>query len=753
MIFRPIEWLAISILIVTPLISACSSSNKSTAGKFDPVVLSMATTLSVAIGDIDGDGDPDQVIGNDGEPGQIYLNDGSGNFSDSGRTFGSAESKIRSVALVDVDADNDLDLMTGTYGSANVLYKNDGAGHFSATVQAAFTSSNTYAVAFADLDGDNDPDLVVGNYLDTDPTTADLANQVFINDGNGLFTDSLLAFTQLKTLAIALGHLNNDNKIDFVVGYEGSPTEVYLNTSTGGGISFAAPIQLALHSSLTAIVPAPPTYTPTIALGDVDGDTLVDIAVGPSYIYINQGNGSFTDDGQIVSGSLTSSVSLVDVDGDDDLDLVAGILGPPDHIFINNGTGQFTDSGQLLGGSLSSITQGVAPGGTATSVLVAGDLNKDGFIDLVAGNYEQVNRVFLNDKTGKFNETPQLLDSSNTHALACTDLDANGTRDLVAGNGGQSNRVYLGDGYGTFTDTLQLIGNDDTRSVAVGDLDGDQFPDIVAGNFAEANQVYVNDGRGHYTEPAAQSIGIAATRAVALADIDNDGDLDLIVGNHGEPDQVFRNDGQNSGVINFVDTAQALGGTGNTSSVVLGDLNNDTYPDLVVAVDGGPNLVYFYDGLATSSTHGDFIDSGQLLDNVSNSNTSSVALGDIDNDGDLDIVFGNELEQPDAVYLNADGLGTFTNTLQTFGQSSTSSLVLGDIDGDGDMDLVTGSYALPDAVYKNDGKGLFSFDFQSLGHANTNAVVLCDVDGDSDLDLMEGNFGQLNWLYKNLTVR
>jgi len=72
-------------------------------------------------------------------------------------------------------------------------------------------------------------------------------------------------------------------------------------------------------------------------------------------------------------------------------------------------------------------------------------------------------------------------------------------------------------------------------------------------------------------------------------------------------------------------------------------------------------------------------------------NTQSVALADIDGDGDLDLVAGNDAGEPNRVYTN-DGSGNFTDSGQMLGSNNTVSVALADIDGDGDLDLVAGNF-------------------------------------------------------------
>ena len=176
----------------------------------------------------------------------------------------------------------------------------------------------------------------------------------------------------------------------------------------------------------------------------MDGDGDLDLVEGnsssePNTVWLNDGDGLFTDSGQTLGSNNTYALALEDVDGDDDLDLVEGNYGTePNTVWFNNGAGIFTDSGQALGGS-------------PTNSVTLGDVDSDGDLDLVAGNYLELNTVWLNSGTGIFTDSGHALGDSfviseyyATQSVTLGDVDDDGDLDLVTGNGGSHpNAIYL----------------------------------------------------------------------------------------------------------------------------------------------------------------------------------------------------------------------------------------------------------------------------------------------------------------------
>ncbi|MCB4822251.1 FG-GAP repeat domain-containing protein [Roseicella aerolata] len=158
----------------------------------------LPAALSLAIGDLDGDGLPDLFLGRASED-QVWFNDGTGRFADSGQRLSGAAGS-RDVALGDVDGDGSLDAVTASSDPGPVVYLNDGAGRLRPGQDIAVGPAEMVGVALADLNGDGALDLFFANYAGF--------NQVWYNDGTGRFTDSGLRIASDRNLDVALGELD-----------------------------------------------------------------------------------------------------------------------------------------------------------------------------------------------------------------------------------------------------------------------------------------------------------------------------------------------------------------------------------------------------------------------------------------------------------------------------------------------------------------------------------------------------------------
>jgi len=199
---------------------------------------------------------------------------------------------------------------------------------------------------------------------------------------------------------------------------------------------------------------------------------------------------------------------------------------------------------------------------------------------------------------------------------------------------------------------------------------------------------------------------------------------------------------QSTGV--FASTGQNIGAF-STYDVEFGDLDGDGDLDMVLVPFLGFTQVFVNDGSGT------FTNSLQNLGG--NVQKSGLALGDIDGDGDLDI-WEAAVNTGDRILLN-DGSGVFSDSGQSLNASLESNVALGDLDGDGDLDaFISGSGTSPNKVWINQGGtqagtiGTFSDSGQSFGNFNDQDVALADIDGDGDFDAITSAYGGAN-VYRN----
>ena len=610
----------------------------------------------------------------------------------------------------------------------NKVWNNDGAGNFTDSGQSLGSSSSLRLYELADLDGDGDVDAFVGN---------NGADKVWLNDGSGVFSDS------------------------------GQSLESVLARSA--------------------------------VLGDVDGDGDVDaLASGNGKLWLNDGLAGFTDSGQTIGPGGVRSVGFIDLDGDGDLDaFLADCCNNGNEVWLNQPvspaiTNTAPANGEIDVGVAANVTilfdSDINPASISTNTFtvrgqqfgiypgifsfpMSNEVVFNPSIDFLYGESIEVtvgssvlstcgaglgtNQSVIQFEvevtacaTFTFTDSGQALGPFDSRKVEFGDVDGDGDLDIVeATQNGQANKVFSNDSTGTFTDSGEALGSFDTHGLSLGDLNGDGSIDVFSVVRSAGNRVYTNDGAGSFTDTA-QSLGTFQSFDVRVGDVDGDGDLDAVVANTiaapGTPNRIYVNDGLGS----FSDSGQMLG-TNNSEGVDLGDIDGDGDLDAVfcnytVAGSDPANRIHFNNG------PGVFTISGQTLGSV---DTRSAALGDVDGDGDLDVVFGNRAVG-NSIYAN-DGFGVFTDTAQSLGSSRSFYVKLGDLDGDSDLDVVfANENNEANRVYTNAGAGVFS-SFQTLGNGDSTGVALGDVDADGDLDVTFANEGaQANpvWINGGLPI-
>lgn len=407
---------------------------------------------------------------------------------------------------------------------------------------------------------------------------------------------------------------------------------------------------------------------------------------------------------------MGSGVALFDYDNDGDLDvyLVQGRqLGDTtaasggNRLFRNdligpgsNGTLHVTDVTEHAKVGLSSVGMGVA----------VGDFDNDGWRDLYVTNFGS-NVLYRNNGDGTFTDVTAAAgvdDPRWSTSAAFFDYDRDGDLDLIVVNyvaftvagdkvctdhaGARDycppgayapvpSRLFRNDGNGRFTDVTEASGVSRAYGaglgVAIGDFDHDGWPDFYVANDAMANQLWINrrDGtfeeRGFLSGAAVNAGGRAeGSMGIALGDFDDDGDEDLFVTNIAtETHAMYVNDGAG----NF-DDARVRTGLGPPTAEMTGfgtnwlDYDNDGRLDLIVA-NGAVNIIERLRGQAVPYRQRNALfhnDGKGLFRDVSADAgvefsrldvARGLAIGDIDNDGDVDVVITNN-NAPARMLLN-----------------------------------------------------------------------------------------------------
>jgi hypothetical protein len=335
-----------------------------------------------------------------------------------------------------------------------------------------------------------------------------------------------------------------------------------------------------------------------------------------------------------------------------------------------------------------------------------------------------------------FSSNGQQLNNFVGRGVALADLTGDGALDaFVVNEAGPNNqyRIYFGDGHGQFVDSGQRLERPmEGGKPVVYDIDGNGSQDVITGR-----TVWLNDGHGRFFPDATRIVDSDGARfwQDRLADLNGDGLIDLfaiVVANNEWKGRVYLNDKKGR----FQYTGQPLG-QGILATVELGDVNGDGAIDAVLSgwrngdADPCPNRVLLNDG------RGRFTETGQVFDEALR-HSHGLALGDLDKDGDLDLVLVTQ-QAPFARLCLNDGKGRFT-AARTFGTNSAEKVALADLDGNGSLDIFLACIG-PDEVWLNDGHGNFSDSKLRLGTEWSWEVAVGDVNNDGLPDLFVVNLG------------
>jgi len=775
-----------------------------------------AMGTGVAIGDYDGDGRPDVFVVSKTEQSRLFRNLGGWKFEDVTAKAGIVEPGkpgvwTQGAAFADVNNDGHLDLYLCRFGAPNLLFINQGDGTFreEAAARGLAVVDASGMAAFCDYDRDGDLDVYVQtNMFDAARAPGGQKDYLFRNRGDGTFENVTVA---AGIAGETMGHsvlwwdYDEDGWPDLYVANDyATEDQLYRNNRDG-----------TFTNVINAVVPRTPYYAMGADLGDVDRDGRTDLIVADmaattrekdqrgmagsraraqtysddptvapplmrNALYLNTGLGFMLEGASLAGVAATDwtwSMRFEDFDNDGRLDLhvtngmireyhnadllerIMALENPGDSrramqaapvfaernlAYRNEGGISFREVGAEWGLAQTGVSFGVA----------TGDLDGDGDLDLVFGNYENGPTVLRNDSdTGHRLIVALRGTTSNRYGVGATVR-------IESASGRQVRTLVLARGYLSTSEPVLHFGLGDDSVIEHLTV---EWP---SGQVQRFDGVPA-DRRLTITEPA----GSASRAAPSLpAGLFESKVLDLVSREAPEPDAnpqpllpfTFDRRGPALAVLSDGGREQLLlGGTTrdplkgfpadslDDGPLLVFEANGDGRPDLLQTKAGasrpvGPDYQpKLHLGTATGFSPAPFP--------VITQSIGAVTAADIDRDGDLDLFLGARVLpgryplSPRSVLLRNDG-GTFVEVpLPENGElGMVTSALFSDLDGDGWPDLLLATeWGTIRYLHNDEGRG-FSERSAAQGFTHTglwSSLVSADFNGDGRPDYAVGNAG------------
>jgi hypothetical protein len=603
------------------------------------------------------------------------------------------------VSLVDLNRDDILDLVLVGDGGISIQFGH-GDGSFQ-TQQWTTAFENASAVSFGDLDGDSDLDFVAVSE-ESGAITPFLNVNGHFDQGDGT------VISNGGPNSVVMGDLNNDGALDFVVS-NGLDNSVIALICVGDG-TIVSRQHFAVGNQPSSLI-----------LGELNGDGLLDLVVANASsndisVLLGSEFYTFQAEQRYHTGYEPKSLDLGDINGDDTLDLIIANHQTGDlSLFLGNRDGSFKAEQRLdTGGDPRKVFFSDFDGDNRLDLVISGrkdvfgllgngdgsfhtprrrftvgdepvsadlgDINGDGLLDLAVANSGSNDvSILLGKSAGGFQSQLRFSVGESPNSLVLGDVDGDGNLDLATINNYTDISILLGNGDGTFQPQIHLSAGNDPQSLALGDLNADGAWDIAVSNRLNDVLVLLSNSDGTFQEPKSFRVGRYPSD-LALGDLNGDGNLDLAVVNG-----------------NFDGDVSVLIGNGN------GGFQDDRR--------------YYRQGWGSGE----------------------ITLGDLDNDGDLDMVITDFLSGY-VVTMIGDGEGSFRRQRGVGVYMTPRRTTLGDINRDGILDIVSQAREMDAFTYLllGDGRGgILSYQrFFRKDYSGLLLLALKDFNRDGSVDLL-----------------
>ncbi len=607
------------------------------------------------------------------------------------------------------DGNEDLVIIQNETGGYSI-HLGDGSGNF-ALGEARSVFPRSQSGQLADINADGELDIVVQEGPDDRFT-------VFLGNGDGTFEfdgDTALELNRIRDFRLT--DLTGDGNPELVAVFDLTALAVLESMPEGAAaVYWGAPELIALGDQADSV---------SVADIDDDGDDDVVVAfASPANrysLFMNDGTGTLTETQSIAAGGgQPTTVAPGDFNNDGITDLVYGIDG-----------GEF----EFL-----SVLAGLGEGLFATPVMT--QISRFGLLEVIVGDYNNdglddiAGPAFIDDSllwapgNGDLTFGPFVLGGSggNTFSVAQFDANQDGIEDVVSINIGSDDfTVHSGTGNDTFFNTprVTVIGAG-VSQIAAGDVTGDDLVDVLTADAGSGVISILSDlSDGVYQRRDFLFLGLANPTSVQLGDLNGDAALDVVVGDSAlDTVSVFLADGAGG----FAPPV-ATGVCGELFRVALGDVDGDDRLDAVAACfDNGEVSVLRGDG-----------NGGLILDSTlaAAGKPQELRLADLNSDGALDIVLADSTNNDSAVRaLFGNGDGTFGAVTVLAPGEVVASVAIGDVNNDGTLDLAIGDIGDGLMVAIGTGDGTFSAPIAVDGPLVPLAVALFDTNGDGFDDVL-----------------
>jgi hypothetical protein len=650
--------------------------NDSDGNKEETIQLSdIENVESVNVADFNQDGLDDLVVLLDDGSITIFMNSRIG-FKElpQKNKIGYYRLEYADIHIADVNADGNLDFAINRFGSNIMVYTGDGKGQFEKFSDFVKLFGNFGFITSNDIDGDGIEEIISDyTFAENDERKTGVRISVFSN-GRYIEKNKLVLKTSVDVFYIE--DIDQDGDKDFIYSTEHANGIYWSELDSNGDY-------LRSHKIETEVNPI------DFYLVDMDGDNDLDIVkntkVGPvapskNYVLENTGKGLFSAEKRIIPKEKSAYIMAVDLNGDQKGDVIE----------FSTKNGYRISVGINKNQNIEYLKDWVVSGSADDFDFM--DINGDGIKDIIVASGK---RLFYYEvsKKGKFSEEKE-----------------------IATNEFFFNKFYLAD------------------------LDNDGLIDLFWWDErSKINRVgwYKNLGMGHFES---QDIKLIETRVADanLIDFDGDNDLDIVAYELRENKKygfyVYPNE------------------DGKFSSQPITVTQSDKFKELFVFdvnLDGRADIVDLGSECKSYSYAGNNQFSGFKIPFIENCSrfTSNLQIVDIDNDNVKDIL----IDQKNQLNWSKVDSNNQTLPLQVMEETiRTKDLVYtGDIDNDGDNDIIcrTSDYVMVDPEYftnkynliwlENDGKGRFGVHHISKSNSNSRNIKLFDIDGDGDLDVFQ----------------